>query len=266
MERIRPAGNRGRFYPADPGEIRAMITRWNAVLDRTGTYPAKLKPVAIVAPHAGYVFSGFTANAVHRFWDREPPERILVVGPSHHIYFRGISAANFMAYETPFGPLDGSKELFRRLAGIYPFTFEPRAHTVEHSTETQFPFIKYYAPQTQITELIYGDIPYTALVPLLQAALQWPGTAVVISTDLSHYHDQQTANRLDRACLEGVQQGNLALLENPCQACGKTGLMALVRTAKDLGLRPTLIDYRTSGDVTGDYSAVVGYMSAAYTP
>ena len=264
MELIRPATNRGKFYPYEAGDIRRMIEHWNEILDQVPDYPAHLKPVAIISPHAGYVYSGFTANAAHRLLGNTKPQRVLVVGPSHHVYFKGMSLGPFTAYETPFGALPGALDLKKILEVVAPFTYEPQAHHLEHSTETQFPFIAYY-DKSSILELIYGDTPYTALVPVIETALRTPGTAVVISTDLSHYYDQDKANRLDAACLEGVRLGDLSLLASPCEACGKIGLMAMVEAAKRLGLKPHLIDYRTSGDITGDYSAVVGYMSAAYT-
>ncbi len=264
MELIRTATNRGRFYPAEAGEIRRMINRWNAILDGVEDYPVSAKPKAIVAPHAGYVYSGFTANAAHRLLGNTDAREILVVGPSHHVYFRGMSIGPFSGYETPFGFLAGSGELYDFLAGKFDFVFERRAHGVEHSTETQFPFIRYYNPDASIVELIYGDADYRSLVPVLESALRRPGTAVVISTDLSHYYDQHTANRLDAHCLEAVRHGDLQEMVH-CEACGKIGLTAIIAAANALNLRPRLIDYRTSGDITGDYSAVVGYMSAIYS-
>ena len=264
MELIRPAANRGKFYPYKAEDILAMIRHWNQILDQAENYPASLKPNAIISPHAGYVYSGFTANAAHRLLGNAKPERVLVVGPSHHVYFQGMSLGPFAGYETPFGTVPAARELLDEIKDFDGITYAPKAHALEHSTETQFPFIAHYTG-AKILELIYGDTPYTALVPVLVKALQTPGTAVVISTDLSHYYDQDKANRLDAACLEGVRMGDLQLLASPCEACGKIGLMAMVEAARRLGLKPHLIDYRTSGDVTGDYSAVVGYMSAAYT-
>ncbi len=263
MELIRTATNRGRFYPAEAGEIRRMINRWNAILDGMDDYPVSAKPKAIVAPHAGYVYSGFTANASHRLLGNAGAREVLVVGPSHHVYFQGMSIGPFAGYETPFGMLKGSRELYDFLAGKFDFGFERRAHGVEHSTETQFPFIRYYNPETAIVELIYGDTDFRELVPVLKSVLQRPGTAVVISTDLSHYYDQHTANRLDAHCLEAVRHGDLQEMVR-CEACGKIGLTAMIAAADALQLQPRLVDYRTSGDITGDYSAVVGYMSAIY--
>ena len=264
MELIRPAANRGKFYPYKAADILAMIKHWNEILDQAENYPATLRPLSIISPHAGYVYSGFTANAAHRLLGNRAPAQVLVVGPSHHVYFRGMSMGPFTGYETPFGTVEAATELYEELHVFPGMNYAPKAHLVEHSTETQFPFLAHYT-QASILELIYGDVPYTELVPVLLKALQTPGTAVVISTDLSHYYDQDKANRLDAACLEGVRLGDLQLLASPCEACGKIGLMAMVEAAHRLGLKPHLIDYRTSGDITGDYSAVVGYMSAAYT-
>jgi len=269
MELIRKAGNSGKFYPKQAHEIEQMIATWNNILDKN--IPDKsvfnLKPKAIVAPHAGYVYSGFTANFAHRILSQHKPKRIVVVGPSHHVYVRGISAGYFDAYETPFGLLQGDTAYLKELSQYFNFIFEEEAHYLEHSTETQFPFIKYYEPEVKIVELIYGNTDYLELADIFEYILRDPDNAIVVSTDLSHFHNQETAHEIDNNCLVAFEYKNLEIGLDKCEACGKIGLNGLIKTASDLYLTPKILDYRTSGDVTGDTSSVVGYMSAmVYKP
>ena len=264
MELIRRAGNAGRFYPASAREIERMLQQWNLIADENALRFPHIQPEAVICPHAGYVYSGFTANVAHRILPRNRPEHILVVGPSHHVYIQGMSLGMVDAYETPFGYLQSDKQMIAALTAKFPFVFSERAHYLEHSTETQFPFIKYYHPGVQIIELIYGDVHYEDLAGVLGYFKSFARTAIVISTDLSHFYNQNQANRLDAYCIEAVKHKDLYMLEKGCEACGKTGVEAIIETALKNNWQSEVLDYRTSGDVTGDYSSVVGYMSAAF--
>ncbi len=263
MELIRKAGNMGKFYPANPKEIEMMIKAWNEILNKNieDKNILNLKPRAIVSPHAGYVYSGFTANFAHRLVPNTQPKRVIVIGPSHHVYIRGISAGYFDAYQTPFGLLKGDKDYLKELSQYFNFTFEENAHYLEHSTETQFPFVKHYEPEVKIVELIYGITDYLEVADVMEYILRDPDNAIVISTDLSHFYTQEVANELDNNCVMGLAYKNLEIVQEKCEACGKTGLEAIIKVAKDLYLNTKVLDYRTSGDITGDKKSVVGYMS-----
>ncbi len=263
MELIRPTGNSGKFYPAQSYEIEQMIKTWNGIMNKNITDHSafKIKPKAIVSPHAGYVYSGFTANYAHRILQAATPKRIVVVGPSHHVYIRGISAGYFDAYQTPFGNLQGDKIYLKELSRYFNFTFEEEAHYLEHSTETQFPFIKYYNPQAKIVELIYGNTDYLDLSDIFEYILRDKNNALVISTDLSHFYPQNMAHEKDNYCLVAFEYKNIELCLEKCEACGKLGLTGIIKTATDLYLKTKILDYRTSGDITGDMTNVVGYMS-----
>ncbi len=264
MELIRKAGNIGRFYPSDAEQIRLMFKKWELICQENALEFPHLKPEAVVCPHAGYVYSGFTAYVAHRLLPRKNPQRVLVVGPSHHVFIEGMSLGVFDAYETPFGLLKGDRFGGEFLTEHFDFNFSPYAHGIEHSTETQFPFIKFFNPDIQILELIYGNVSPAGLKNVIKTFMQLPGSVVVISTDLSHYYTQEQANRLDSYCLESLKHKDLYLLEKGCEACGKTGLGSIIDLGNETGWKAEILDYRTSGDVTGDYSAVVGYMSAVF--
>jgi len=128
----------------------------------------------------------------------------------------------------------------------------------EHATETQIPFIQHYLPHLSVVEIIYGEIAYTALASILEKILNTPKTLLVISTDLSHFHPLKEASRLDAICLDGIKKLDVNRLEQGCEACGITGVKALISLAKE----SQVVDYRTSYDASGDAQQVVGYLSA----
>ncbi len=264
----RIAGNMGAFYPASCSEIDRMIAHWNGILDEALKDKSILqeKPRAIIAPHAGYIYSGFTANIAHRILGNSRPKRVVVIGPSHHVYFEGISVGLQEEYQSPCGTVPIDKAYADELARDFGLGFVPQAHEKEHSTETQVPFVHHYEPEAKVVELIYGKIEYTELVPIIEAILADPDNAVVISSDLSHFYTLEQAKQLDNICLAGVAEEDIGILDKGCEACGILGIKAIVAVAKKYGWKTQLLDYRTSADASGDTQRVVGYMSALILP
>ena len=255
----------GAFYPAECGQIETMIAQFNAILDRAlqDSDALQILPRAIISPHAGYVYSGFTANIAHRVLANSQPSRVIVIGPSHRVYLSGMSGSFYDYYETPCGDLAIDRAYLEHLSQLFDISFVPEAHA-EHSTETQMPFIKHYLPDVKVIEFVYGDMDPAYLAKIYEAILADPANAIVISTDLSHYYPLKQAEVLDMHCLKGVHDLDVRELHSGCEACGKIGVEAMVLAAKSLGLKPRILDYRTSADASGDESAVVGYMSAAF--
>lgn len=256
----------GQFYPSNPDEIHAMLEHYNQILDdnlKEDDGLLHLKPRAVIVPHAGYVYSGFTANIALRLLSNSGAKRIVIIGPSHRVYLTGTSISEFDSYQTPLGALEIDKTLISELKERFDLPFKPDAHH-EHSTEVQTPFVKNYTPKVSVVELVYGDESPQRLSEVIEYLLEDPETAVVISTDLSHYYDIKKANALDSICLDAVKTLNTAELHQGCEACGKIGVEAMLIAAKKSGLRSILLDYRTSADASGDKSQVVGYMSAAF--
>jgi AmmeMemoRadiSam system protein B len=225
---------------------------------------ASIIPRAVIVPHAGYVYSGLTANFAYRFLKVSSVKRIIIIGPSHHHYFKGISGSYYETYETPCGQVEIDSAYLFALAKQFDIGFQSKAHEKEHSTEVQLPFIQHYFPETKVIELIYGDVSAKKLANLITALLNNKKNAVVISSDLSHFHTLKQANILDKHCLKGVEQLNLAELEKGCKACGIIGIQAMIVAAKHLNLSSKLLDYRTSANVSRDSNSVVGYMSALF--
>lgn len=249
----------GTFYPAQCTEINRYIGTFNEVLDVKADLD--FTPRAIISPHAGYVYSGFTANAAYALIDTAKIKRVLVIGPSHRVYLRGASVALYENYASPCGELKIDQGYSQALIDRYEYlSFEPSAHS-EHSTETQIPFIQHYFGAVSLVEIVYGDIDYRELLPVIEDALRDEQTFVVISTDLSHFYSLEDANRLDFVCLKAVEQMDLEGLNSGCEACGMIGVKAVVKAAKLAGMQSKLIDYRTSYDASSDASSVVGYMS-----
>ena len=262
---IRKDAVAGQFYPDSPTEIEKMIEHYNKILDEhlKEKDVLSLSPRAIIVPHAGYVYSAFTANFAYRLLANTHAKRVVVIGPSHRVYVQGTSISDYDEYETPFGDLPIDKSLVRDLEEKFGLIFAPEAHQ-EHSTEVQMPFIKRYDPEASVVELVYGDEDPARLAEVIDYLLDDPDTVVVISTDLSHYYDIEKANRLDSICMQAVADLDPAKLHQGCEACGKIGVEAMLLAAKKRGLKPVLLDYRTSADASGDESQVVGYMSAAF--
>ncbi len=265
---IRKAAVAGSFYPDSCRELKIYFREFNAAFDKIHVKKEirSIKPKAVIVPHAGYIYSGYTANFAYRFLKNAKPKRIIVIGPSHHYYFKGISASHFEKYESPCGYLEIDNPYLFALSREFNIGFDPKAHEKEHSTEVQMPFIKHYFPHTRVIELVYGDVSAQKLSYIIRALLHNTDNTVVISSDLSHFYPLEKAETMDRHCLKAVAELDTDELKQ-CEACGITGLKAMILAAKKLGLASKLLDYRTSENTTHDKSSVVGYMSAMfYTP
>ncbi len=256
----------GQFYPSKASEIQATLKKYNEILDayfKTHPKVSQLKPRAVIVPHAGYIYSGFTANIALRLLNNSEINTIVVIGPSHRVYLKGTSVSQFDTYATPLGKLAIDRKLTEVLKNKFSLSFVPEAHH-EHSTEVQMPLIKLYNPNVSVVELVYGDEDPKNLAKVIEYLLSIPKTGVVISTDLSHYYDINKANKLDNICVEAVRTLDDKTLHSGCEACGKIGIEAMIIAAKYTGLESKLLDYRTSAKTSGDNSSVVGYMSVAF--
>jgi AmmeMemoRadiSam system protein B/AmmeMemoRadiSam system protein A len=262
----RVAGVMGQFYPSSCKEITNIIKNWNKILDDRLENKKLLSevPKAIIVPHAGYIYSGFTANLAYRLLSNSSAKRVIVIGPSHHVYIEGLSVSYQDRYQTPCGDLDIDKDYIDQIQKDFSLIFNQKAHSVEHSTETQMPFIKHYFKDIKVIEFIYGKIDYKIIVQLISTLLQDSSNMIVISTDLSHFYNLKKAKELDNICLNAIKKKDSSLLDNGCEACGMIGIKAMLNVAKDKNLSVDLLDYRTSADASSDESRVVGYISAYF--
>ena len=251
----------GTFYPAESSEIIRYFEIFEAAQPNDPVHV----PRAMIVPHAGYVYSGFTAECAYRCMNNKnsSARRALVIGPSHRVAFRGMSVSRFDGFETPLGTLTIDRKYADKIISDFDLDFEPQLHR-EHSTEVQMPFIKYFAPQLQVIEMVYGDFPPETLGGIIKTLLNDEENLIVISTDLSHFHSLEQANQLDGVCINAIKNEDPSLLHQGCEACGKIGVEGMLIAAKTHQLHVDLLDYRTSADAGGDRSNVVGYTSALF--
>ncbi|MCK9491662.1 MAG: AmmeMemoRadiSam system protein B [Sulfurimonas sp.] len=251
----------GSFYPREAKDILRYFNNFIALYDEN-TSLADVKTKAVIVPHAGYVFSGYTANIAYRILAKSGVKNFVVIGPSHRVAFDGVSMCASAEYLTPFGPIAKSELIYEVLERNFGLS-EKITHA-EHSTEVQFPFIKHYMSDAKVVELVYGKESASSISKMIDLVLGLEDCGVIISTDLSHFYNEEYANRLDNICIEAIQKLDLSLLHQGCEACGILGVEAMMMSVKKEQLEPILLDYRTSSDASGDESSVVGYMSACF--
>jgi len=262
MTKQRKLAVSGQFYPEGITELEEYINHFNDLLKSNSVDMNKcINPRAIIVPHAGYIYSGFTANIAYRYIPKNV-KNIIVIGPSHKYRFEGASVAMYQEYPTPLGELPIDIIQSQQLINKYPFmNFTDHVHC-EHSTETQFPFIKHYMPNANVVEVVYSNIDPLELSNMITWLLEDTDNFIVVSTDLSHFHTYEEALSKDSICLNAIQKNSIASMDKGCEACGILGVKAILDVASNLKLKSTILDYRTSADTSNDKNSVVGYVSA----
>ena len=252
----------GTFYPSECQKIKEYIEYFNNTTNQEALKEFDSDPRAIIVPHAGYMYSGFTANLAYKIASqRNDIRRIIIIGPSHRIGFRGASIAQYNTYESPCGHLAIDTVFSKKLEAKYDILhFFEKAHH-EHSTEVQVPFIQNYFSATPLVEMVYSDIDVKDLAIIIDDLLEDSANFIVISTDLSHFYTQDKAEKLDSICIEAIDTMNVSLFDKGCEACGITGVKAMILAGKSRNLKTQILDYRTSADASGDRNRVVGYLS-----
>jgi len=255
--RVRAPAVAGTFYPSDPDALLAELRRDFVAARPTPPGPA---PKAVVAPHAGYVYSGPVAATAY---DAVRPlrgvvTRVVLLGPSHRVPLDGIAVSSADLLDTPLGRVRvdaAAREVVLGLPGVVQWD-EP--HALEHSLEVHLPFLQVVLGDVEVLPLVVGRAPAAEVAGVLDAVWGGPETLIVVSSDLSHYHDRRTAAALDRATAEAVEAGRLDEI-GPEDACGFYPLRGLLVVAARRGLGVRVIDLRNSGDTAGPDDRVVGY-------
>ena len=260
MTSVRPPAVAGAFYPADATKLDAQVARYLAAAAPRGSVPEGPAPKAVIAPHAGYIYSGpVAASAYARLaLARETVSRVVLIGPAHRVPFRGIAASGATAFATPFGPVPVDVEAVGRVRALPQVVLLEEAHRLEHSLEVQLPFLQRVLGDFTIVPLVVGSASADEVAEVIEALWEAPETAVVISSDLSHYHDYETARRLDAATSRAIEELRPDDI-GPDQACGRLPINGLLRDARARGLTATTVDLRSSGDTAGTRDEVVGY-------
>jgi len=254
--KVRPSAVAGRFYPADPAELRNLI---NTLLAQVPS-AAGPAPKALIAPHAGYLYSGPIAASAYAqlIPARHQIRRVILLGPSHYVALDGLATSSAEAFATPLGLVPVDVEAVRQARSLPQVAEMDEAHAQEHSLEVQLPFLQTVLGDFTLVPLAVGDTTPEEVGQVLDALWGGPETRFVISSDLSHYHDLQTARRLDRATAKAIEALKPADIGEE-RACGRIPIRGLLETARRHGLRARTVDLRTSGDTAGPRDQVVGY-------
>src|SRR3954471_1677236 len=269
---IRKSPIAGSWYPASARALGEAVDRQLAGAEGDAALEGEL--IAVVAPHAGLMYSGPVAAHAYQMVRGRSFDVAILVGPSHFVGFDGVAVVAEGGFETPFGVAAIDERCANDLRKITPLVRDhPKAHLREHSLEMQLPFLQRLAPGAKIVPLLMGYQTAATAETLGDALAELlPGrrALLVASTDLSHYHDAATAARLDAVVLECVRRFDprrlqTALNDRPEHACGGGPTVAVMRAARLAGARGAVVlAYADSGDVSGDKGAVVGYMAAAF--
>jgi MEMO1 family protein len=259
--KIRPAAVAGRFYPRDPAELRDTISALLAQVPPT-TGPV---PKALIAPHAGYPYSGpIAASAYAQLLPaRDQIRRVVLLGPSHYMEVKGLAASSAEAFDTPLGLVPVDVEAVRQARTLPQVRELDAAHEYEHSLEVQLPFLQTVLREFAVVPFAVGDATPEEVSEVLDILWGGPETRFVISSDLSHYYDFQTAQRLDRATANAIEALTPAGVGEE-RACGRVPIRGLLEAAQRHGLRARTLDLRSSGDTAGPRDKVVGYGAFAF--
>lgn len=247
----------GTFYPADPEVLRHTI---DALLsDVSGSEPIADDVVAVIVPHAGYVYSGPTAAVIFSPLSalRGKRDRVLLLGPSHRVGFRGVAAPTTAAFRTPLGDIPLDTEALERALAFHYVVRHDGPHTHEHSLEVELPFLQRVLGDFTLLPFSVGEASAEEVAQLIALYADDSRTLIVISSDLSHYLPYAQAIATDQVTAREIVA--LAPSLSHEQACGATPVNGLLWFARERGLRMTLVDLRNSGDTAGDKQRVVGY-------
>ncbi len=257
MRNVRPPAVAGMFYPADPPTLRREVEAHLAAAMPSGPGPADVK--AVIAPHAGYIYSGATAGFAFTQLaaDAGAIRRVVLLGPAHRVALRGLGLPGCDAFATPLGEVPLAAEAARRLLSLPQVTEHAAAHAEEHSLEVELPFLQLALGEFELLPLVVGDATGEEVAEVLEAVWGGPETRFVISSDLSHYLPYRRAREVD-----GDTARAIVALEAPLErgrACGALPIDGLLLAARRRGLTARLLDLRNSGDTAGDRHRVVGY-------
>ena len=269
MVPVRQPAVAGRFYPDDPTTLSAMVENFLDAAAARGlaSVPASAEPSpkALIAPHAGYAYSGAVAAAAYACLRRSDMgiRRVVMLGPAHRLAVRGTAVSRAAGFATPLGAVPVDQKATEDVVELPHVDAVEEAHRLEHCLEVQLPFLQVLLGSFTLVPLLIGAASMEEVVELLDTVWGAGETLIVVSSDLSHYHDYATACRIDRSTSRSIA----ALREQDLQpemACGCTAIRALVSVARRLGLSAREVDLCNSGDTAGPKDKVVGYGSYAF--
>ncbi len=268
MLQVRQPAVAGSFYHSDRLALKNNVdellasARQQSNDDLAGDFTKS--PKVIIVPHAGYIYSGFTAAAAYAKLApvRHLIKRVILLGPVHRVPVNGLALPGVAAFSSPLGNIEIDQQAIAQIEHFPQIVVSPEAHEMEHSLEVQLPFLQTVLDDFRLLPLAVGDASAEQVAEVLETLWGGEETLIVISSDLSHFHHYQEAQRIDDETVRAVLslQGPL----NHQQACGGTPLNGVLLAAKHHNLQPRLLDKRNSGDTAGEKNRVVGYASFAF--
>lgn len=279
---VRPPAVAGQFYPASPSKLKHMV---DGFLSSAGTSEITGQIIALLSPHAGYVFSGQVAAYAYKKLRGRPFDTVIIIGTCHHVYLDRASVGNWTYYETPLGKVKVNQGMVKQLLKADKIVFQPEAHFREHAVEVQLPFLQQVLGKFQIVPMVMGETSEETCWEISDALVQAIGhekVLLVASSDLSHYPSYEAACRVDRETLRAIEtfdpshllRSSAALLQEgipnlSCTLCGLQAVATVMITAKKLGAdRVKVLHYANSGDVPVggqvNRNRVVGYAAGVF--
>jgi MEMO1 family protein len=256
--RVRPAAVAGAFYPADPAELAGLV---DGLLAEVRAERGAAGPVAAVAPHAGYRYSGAVAAHTYAHLARWRSEiaRVVLFGPAHFVPLAGMAMPGVDAFATPLGPVPIDGDARVAVTGMPGVVVDDHPHRGEHSLETQLPFLqRALDPDVPVLPVAVGHTAPAAVAAVLSTVASVGGTVAVVSTDLSHYLDQRTARGRDARTTAAILRRDAAAIR-PEDACGHWALRGLLHHVAERRMDVELLRLATSADSGADPDRVVGY-------
>lgn len=251
MDGVRGPVVAGSFYPADPRVLRTSVRRMLDVAQPPHT-AGDLR--ALIVPHAGHIYSGPVAATAYALLDGMDLDRVVLIGPSHFAWFAGLAMPDASAWATPLGTVPIASPAPGAIAGV---TTVPEAFATEHCLEVQIPFLQETLGSFTVTMLLTGDVASVVVADALESLVD-ESTLLIVSSDLSHYHEYRDAVRLDGVTADAITRLRPTDL-GPDSACGRAGIQAVLHLAHRRRWRVHLLDLRNSGDTAGGRDRVVGY-------
>ena len=256
MNHTRQPAVAGTFYPARGNELHDILETLLAVPARDGQLP----PKALIVPHAGYIYSGpIAATGYARLRPvADSVQRVVVLGPSHRVAFHGLAVPDDSIFRTPLGDIALDTDTIQALLALPQVHLDNEAHRLEHSIEVHLPFLQEMLDSFVLVPIVVGDAAPAEVCDVISMLWDGPETLLIVSSDLSHYHDYETATRLDRTTSRAIE--TLAFENIGYEhACGRNPVSGLLLYARQHGLAVETLDLRNSGDTAGPRDQVVGY-------
>jgi len=264
MNNYRPPAVAGSFYPDDTQALQRLV---DDLLNKVDIYQTEqrfkaIKPKAIIVPHAGYIYSGLTAayafKSLKKF--KQQIKRVIVFGPSHHVALEGMAVPSTDSFMTPLGQINLDKEEIKQLSQLAQITVSDIAHEQEHSLEVQLPFLQHVLADFKLVPIVVGQSPIELTSIVIDRYINNPSDLVVISTDLSHFLNDEQAQVKDNKTATNILNKNIQALSHS-DACGYMPLVGLLQTCQNQSLNLQLLDQCNSAKTSANYQRVVGYGS-----